>query len=127
MGYERTGGREIFQGQVVSVHRDRFRHDDGVEVERDVVRHPGAVAIVAHDGEDIWLVAQPREATGVQQLLEIPAGKLDIEGKTPLEVAKIELAEEIGKAATDWQHLVTFWATPGFADEQVHIYLATGL
>ena len=70
---------------------------------------------------------QPREAVGVPDLLEIPAGKLDVEGEEPLEAAKRELAEEIGKAAEEWEHLHTFFTSPGFTDEVCHVYLATGL
>jgi ADP-ribose pyrophosphatase len=91
------------------------------------VSHPGAVAVVAHDGEHVYLVAQPREAVGEQALLELPAGKLDEEGEGPLETGKRELAEEIGKAAREWRHLTTCYSSPGFANEEVHIYLATDL
>ncbi len=70
---------------------------------------------------------QPREAVGEPDLLEIPAGKLDVEGEEPLATAKRELAEEIGKAAAEWEHLHTFFTSPGFTDEVCHVYLATGL
>ena len=59
--------------------------------------------------------------------VELPAGKLDKEGEAPLDTAKRELAEEIGKGARTWEHLTTFYGSPGFSDEQVHIYLATDL
>jgi len=72
-------------------------------------------------------VRQPREAAGDPDMLEIPAGKLDEEGEEPLETAKRELAEEIGKGAEHWEHLTTYFSSVGFADEQVHVYLATGL
>ena len=72
---------------------------DGSEYEREVVGHPGAVAIVAHDDERLYLVRQPREAVGEDDLLELPAGKLDVEGESPLECARRELAEEAGKCA----------------------------
>jgi 8-oxo-dGTP pyrophosphatase MutT (NUDIX family) len=85
------------------------------------------VAIVAHDGEHVYLVAQPREAVDEQALLELPAGKLDEEGEEPLDTAKRELAEEIGKGADHWEHLTSFYTSPGFAAEEVHLYLATGL
>jgi ADP-ribose pyrophosphatase len=127
MAFERIGGDEVWSGRIASVRVDRFRYDDGEEAEREIVAHPGAVAVVAHDGEHLWLVRQPREPVGEQALLELPAGKLDEEGEGPLETAKRELAEEIGKSAGTWTHLATFWSSPGFSDEQVHIYLATDL
>jgi ADP-ribose pyrophosphatase len=127
MRFERIGGEEAWSGQVITVTVERFRFDDGKEVEREIVRHPGAVAVVAHDGESLYLVAQPREATGEAELLELPAGKLDEEGESPLETGKRELAEEIGKGARNWRHLTTCYTSPGFTDEQVHVYLATDL
>ena len=127
MGFERTGGEEVYEGMIFSVRRDRFRHDDGEEVTRDVVSHTGAVAAVAHDGERLFMVAQPREAVGDPALLELPAGKLDEEGEDPLETMQRELAEEIGKGAHHWEHLATFFSSPGFTDEECHVYLATDL
>jgi ADP-ribose pyrophosphatase len=125
--FESAGGETVFEGKVFTVRRETFRHEDGDETTREIVRHQGAVGVVAHDGESIWLVRQPREAPGVADLLELPAGKLDVEGEEPLETAKRELAEEIGKAASEWEHLHTFYTSPGFTDEECHVYLATGL
>ena len=127
MAFERVGTEEVWSGRIASVRVDRFRHADGEVVEREVVAHPGAVAVVAHDGERLWLVRQPREAADVDSMLELPAGKLDEEGEDALATAKRELAEEIGKGARTWEHLTTFYASPGFSDEQIHIYLATDL
>lgn len=128
MTFERTGGEEAWSGKIITVRVDRFVHDDdGEEVEREFVEHPGAVAVVAHDGETLYLVRQPREAVGEQALLEIPAGKLDEEGEEPLDTAKRELIEEIGKGAREWTRLTTALASPGFTDEKYHLYLATGL
>ena len=126
MSFERVASEEVWNGRIASVRNDRFRHDDGEIVDREIVSHPGAVGVVAHDGEQIWLVKQPREPVG-DYLLELPAGKLDEEGEDVLATAKRELAEEIGKAAKNWVHLTTFWASPGFSDEAIHIYLATDL
>jgi 8-oxo-dGTP pyrophosphatase MutT (NUDIX family) len=125
--FTRTGGETIHQGTFFTVERARFRHEDGEEVERELVTHPGAVGIVVLDGEDLWFVRQPREALGVPDLLELPAGKLDEEGESPLDTAKRELAEEIGKQAETWVPLGSFYTSPGFADEEVHLFLATGI
>ncbi len=125
--FERLGDRVVFEGAIVDVREGTFRHEDGEEVTRQWVDHPGAVGIVAHDGEQVWLVRQPREAIGHPDLLELPAGKLDEEGETPLECAQRELAEEIGKAAEHWEHLTTYFTSAGFTNEECHIYLATGL
>jgi ADP-ribose pyrophosphatase len=126
-GFERIGGEEVWSGKIASVHIDRFRYDDGEEKEREIVRHPGAVAILAHDGEYLYLVTQPREAVGDPALLELPAGKLDEEGEEPIDTAKRELAEEIGKGARDWRPVKTFFSSPGLLDEEVHLFVATDL
>jgi 8-oxo-dGTP pyrophosphatase MutT (NUDIX family) len=127
MRFERTSSRVVWEGKVATVRIDRFRYEDGEEAEREVVAHPGAVAIVAHDHERIYLVRQPREAVNEPALLELPAGKLDQEGEGPLETAQRELAEEIGKAARNWRHLSSFYTSPGFADEECHLFEATDL
>ena len=125
--FEQTASRKIYEGKIITVSMDTFRHEDGEEVEREIARHPGAVGIVAHDGESLYLVRQPREPIGEPDLLELPAGKLDEEGENPLATAKRELAEEIGKAADEWESLGSFFTSPGFSDEEVHLFLATGL
>jgi 8-oxo-dGTP pyrophosphatase MutT (NUDIX family) len=125
--FERIEARTVFEGRIVDVCEGKFRHEDGEEVTRQWVAHPGSVGIVAHDGESVWLVRQPREAAGEPDLLELPAGKLDEEGESPLETAQRELAEEIGKGARDWKHLKTFYTSPGFTDEVCHVYEATDL
>jgi 8-oxo-dGTP pyrophosphatase MutT (NUDIX family) len=124
--FELLGTETVWEGHIASVHVERFRFADGEEVTRERVGHPGAVAIVAHDDEQLWLVRQPREAVRDPALLELPAGKLD-SGQSPLETAQRELAEEIGKTASEWRQLTSFWASPGFSDERIHIFLATGL
>ena len=125
--FERVGSETRYEGKIFSVREETFRHKDGEESTREIVRHQGAVGVVAHDGERVYLVRQPREAVGAPDLLELPAGKLDVEGEEPLETAKRELAEEIGKAAEHWEHLRSFYTSPGFTDEECHVYLATGL
>ncbi len=125
--FERTGGRQVFDGHIISMHVDRFRFADGEEVEREIVKHPGAVAVVAHDGSDVFLVKQPRPAVGDPDVLELPAGLLDKEGEPPAETAARELEEEIGKAAGSVVHLHSYWSSVGSFDETVHLYLATEL
>lgn len=125
--FERVGSETIWSGHVGEVRVERYRHADGEEVTRENVHHPGAVAIVAHDDEHVWLVRQPREICGEEALLEVPAGKTDVPGEPPLEAAQRELAEEAGKAAERWEHLQGVYTSPGFTDERIEIYLATGL
>lgn len=124
---ERLSSRVVYEGKVASVRIDDFRLPDGSTSEREIVAHPGSVAMIAHDGERLWMVRQPREPVGEDALLELPAGKLDQPGETPLECAKRELVEEIGMEAEEWRELKRFYLSPGFADEQCHLFLATGL
>lgn len=125
--FEHVGGEVVFQGRIVSVRKDHFRYPDGEVVEREVITHPGAVAVLAVDDEHVHLVRQPREAVGDPDVLEIPAGRRDKDGEPPLACAKRELAEEIGKAADHWEHLKDVYAAVGVLGEVVTIYHATGL
>lgn len=124
---EREGGKLVHKGPIVSVRMDRFRYPDGSTDVRQVVVHPGAVAIVAYDARSVYLVRQPREPVEEAALLELPAGRLDKEGESPLEAAQRELREEIGKSAGDWTELRRFYTSPGFASERVHLFMATEL
>ena len=124
MAFERVGSEVLYEGRIGTVRVDKFHHDDGGVVEREVVAHPGASVMLPLSDGRIWLVRQPREVVG-EELLELPAGKLN--GAAPLDTAKRELREEIGKSATTWRHLTTFYASPGFTDEQIYAYLATDL
>jgi len=125
--FERVESEIVYEGAFFGVRKDVYRHEDGEDAEREIVAHTGAVGIVALGGEELWFVRQPREAVGEPDLLEIPAGKLDEEGEEPLDTAIRELAEEIGKQAESWEPLGAFYTSPGFTDEQVHLFLATGL
>jgi 8-oxo-dGTP pyrophosphatase MutT (NUDIX family) len=125
--FERLGQEIRWEGKIVRVGEERFRYEDGEEVTREKVWHPGAVGIVAVDDSQVWLTRQPREAVGAGDSLEIPAGKLDVPGETPLATAKRELAEEIGKQASEWEEIFAFFTSPGFSDERVWLYLATDL
>jgi 8-oxo-dGTP pyrophosphatase MutT (NUDIX family) len=124
---KRISSKVVYEGPVADVRIDQFRHADGETVERQVVAHPGAVAIAAHDDEVLYMVRQPREAVGEDDLLELPAGKLDVEGEKPLECARRELAEEVGIEAAEWKQLKRFFTSPGITDEEVTVFAATGL
>jgi 8-oxo-dGTP pyrophosphatase MutT (NUDIX family) len=117
----------VYEGGFFDVIHATFRHEDAEEAGRDIVTHPGAVGIVVLDGDRLWFVRQPREAIGSPDFLEIPAGKLDEEGESPLDTGKRELAEELGKQAETWEELGSFYTSPGFTDEQVYLFLATGI
>lgn len=123
----KEGGKLVHKGPIASVRMDKFRYPDGSIDVRQVVVHPGAVCVLAHDGKVIYMVRQPREPVEEAGLLELPAGKLDREGESPLECAQRELREEIGKSAGDWRELKRFYTSPGFATEQVHLFAATEL
>jgi ADP-ribose pyrophosphatase len=127
MAFESLGGEVKFEGKIATVSVERYRHDDGEEVTREKVSHPGAVGVLAVDDEHVWLTRQPREVVGESASLEIPAGKLDVPGEPPLDTAKRELAEEIGQQASRWQEIMAFYTSPGFSDERVWLYLADGL
>jgi ADP-ribose pyrophosphatase len=119
--------RPLHQGKHVDFVAKRYRRADGTEVEREVVEHPGSVAVLAYDQEFAYLVAQPREAVEEDELLEIPAGTLDVEGESELECAQRELAEEAELRAENWSLLQVIYPSPGFLTEKVTIFAATGL
>jgi 8-oxo-dGTP pyrophosphatase MutT (NUDIX family) len=117
----------LHEGKHIDFVAKRYRHADGSEVEREVVEHPGSVAVLAHDDEFAYLVAQPREAVEEEGLLEIPAGTLDHEGESELECAQRELAEEAELQAQEWSLLHVVYPSPGFLSEKVTIFEATAL
>lgn len=117
----------LHEGKHVDFVSKRYRRADGSEVEREVIEHPGSVAVLAHDAEFAYLVAQPREAVEEDELLEIPAGTLDVEGESELECAQRELAEEAELRAESWSLLHVIYPSPGFLTEKVTIFEATGL
>ena len=127
MALERIDSRTIYEGRVATLRVDEFRYPDGSTAKREVVDHPGAVVIAAYDADSVWMVRQPREAVGEEALLELPAGKLDVPGESPLDCAKRELAEEVGKAAREWRELMSFYTSPGILAERMTAFLATGL
>jgi ADP-ribose pyrophosphatase len=120
-----VAGQIVFDGKAFKVRRDTVRRPDGGDAVREVVEHPPVVAVIAVDDRDqVVLVRQPRPAVG-QELLEIPAGFVD-SGEEPEAAARRELAEEAGLAG-DLRRLGTLFTSPGFTDERIDVYLATGL
>jgi ADP-ribose pyrophosphatase len=108
----------VYDGKLIGVTVERWG-----DYEREIVDHPGAVAIVAVDAEDyVWLVRQLREATR-HELVELPAGTAE-PGEVPLETARRELREECGLTGGTWRELTAFWTTPGFCREYMHMFLA---
>lgn len=122
----RLGGRRVHDGQIVSVDSDRVRLPDGREARRESVRHPGAVFILPVAGErDILLVWQYRYPIG-RHTLELPAGKIE-RGEAPRNTARRELLEETGHRAGRIRRVMGIYSTPGFSDERLEMYVATGL
>jgi ADP-ribose pyrophosphatase len=122
----RTARRTIHSGRLLTIHEDDVRLVDGTRAQREVVEHPGAVAIVAIDSDGkVVLVRQWRHAVG-RALWELPAGTRD-HGEPPLRTAERELAEETGLRAGDLRPLATAALTPGYSTEIMHFFLATAL
>jgi ADP-ribose pyrophosphatase len=118
--------RNIYAGKVVTLNVDTVQLPNGVTVELETIRHPGAAAVVPlKDGGTVVLIRQFRHAAG-GFIYEIPAGKLH-PGENPLHCASRELEEEVGYRAASLELLSSIFTAPGFADEVIHIYQATGL
>ncbi|KOP63905.1 ADP-ribose pyrophosphatase [Bacillus sp. FJAT-18019] len=117
--------QSIFKGNIISLQVDTVKLPNGQEATREVVRHPGAVAVLAIKGDKMLAVNQYRQPLGRCEV-EIPAGKLE-PGEDPLEAAKRELQEETGYTCGSIRKLHSFYTSPGFADEIIHLYLAEDL
>lgn len=125
--FRRVSEGEVFAGHVFRVAHTRFVDPDGHPFERDVVRHPGAVAVVpVHTDGTATLVRQFRVAVG-EAVLEIPAGTRDVDDEPPEETARRELAEEAGLRAGTVEQLTAVYNSPGFCDQRTLIFLARDL
>jgi len=121
------GEEELYRGSLVTLARAGFEAPDGRRFSREIVHHPGAVVVVAVEGGDsAWLVRQFRAPIGAE-LLELPAGKRDVDGEAPLDTARRELEEEVGMRAARWRELARFYNSPGYCDELSYLFLAEGL
>lgn len=120
--HEVLSSRTIFDGRIFGVVLDSVRLPDGTVADREIVRHPGAVAVVAIVDGDILMVRQMRHAVS-QELLELPAGKLDAPNESPEACARRELEEETGYRCSSLVELADFFSSPGFTDERIRVYL----
>lgn len=127
----RLDSRRVYTGRVLDLDVDTVRFPDGTTGTLEMIRHPGASAVLPFlsdpSGEDpqLLLIRQYRYAVG-DFIYEVPAGRLD-PGEEPLRCAERELREETGCTAERMEHLITFYTTPGFTDERIHAFMAIGL
>jgi 8-oxo-dGDP phosphatase len=126
-GFVALEGEIIWQGRRVAMERRRFRSPDGEEFDREFMRHPGAVGVIAVDTDGmVVLVRQFRGPMG-RTVLEMPAGTCDVEGESEEETARRELAEEVGLRADRWESLAPLPVSPGVSDQITSVFLATAL
>jgi ADP-ribose pyrophosphatase len=127
----RIGSRRIHTGRIINLDLDDVRFPDGTTSSMEIIRHPGASAVVPFLGNvsgadpQVLLIRQYRYAAN-GYVYEIPAGRLDA-GETPEACARRELAEETGCEAARITFLTSMWTTPGFTDERIHLFMAEGL
>lgn len=126
LGEQTLSSNYLYRGRIINLRRDRVLTAGKEEALREIVEHPGAVAILVLDREQrVLLVRQYRQAvSGI--ILEVPAGKLEAE-EEPLACARRELMEETGCRGGEWRELTWFYTSPGFCDEKIHLFLARGV
>jgi ADP-ribose pyrophosphatase len=122
-----VGTEHHYRGWVIDVHTDQVRMPDGVIAKRDVIDHPGAVAVVALDDEGAVVMVRQYRHPIRSQLMELPAGLLDLKGEPALSAARRELFEEAGLTAEKWWVLVDLYTSPGMTNEAIRVFLARGL
>lgn len=120
-------GKVVFDGKIIRLEHWTVKLPNGNLALREVACHPGASAVVALDEDDNVILVQQYRAPIGRLTLEIPAGKLDSAEEDPFECARRELSEETGLIAENWRKLTVLETTPGFCNERIHLYLATGL
>jgi ADP-ribose pyrophosphatase len=121
-----VSSKEVYSCRIFRVTVDVARDETGFEIHRSIVKHPGSAVMMAVDTEDqVLLVRQFRLPAG-RLMWELPAGTMD-PGETPIETARRELKEETGYSAATWTPMVSYWPSPGFCQETMHLFLATDL
>jgi ADP-ribose pyrophosphatase len=118
--------KEILRNKLFTVVDEIATDPSGFEIHRSIVRHPGSAVMMAVDERDRVLLVKQYRLPAERDLWELPAGRID-PGETPLQAAKRELREETGYSAKTWTKLVTFWASPGYIDEKMNLFLARDL
>ena len=127
MGTETTvASQRVYEGRLVNLRVDTVRLENGRLTEREIVEHPGAVAVVALDEDDNAILVRQFRKAAEKKLLEIPAGTLEA-GEDPIACARRELKEETGYRAECLEQVGGLYPSPGFCTEYIHLYLATGL
>lgn len=122
-----TKSKEVYSCKLFRVTEDEARDaKSGFEIKRSVVRHAGSAVMMAVDEKKRILLVRQYRLPAEKQLWELPAGKVD-EGETPLQASRRELIEETGYQARQWTKLASFWVSPGYVQERMTVYLATGL
>jgi 8-oxo-dGTP pyrophosphatase MutT (NUDIX family) len=122
-----SGSDTLYVGRILALRLDQVVMPGGRAVAREIVEHPGAVAILPlHDDASVVMIDQYRHAVG-RRMRELPAGLLDTLGEDPVTTARRELSEEVGYTARDWSVLIDVVSSPGFSDEAVRVFLARGL
>jgi ADP-ribose pyrophosphatase len=129
-GPGKLSSTRAYTGRIISLDVDEVRYPDGSTGTQEIIRHPGASAVLPmlrpeDDDPEVLLIRQYRYAAD-GYLYEVPAGRLDA-GESPADCANRELREETGYTADRVEHLFTMFTTPGFTDEKIHLFLATGL
>lgn len=118
--------KEVLRNKLFTVVDEIAADPSGFEIHRCIVRHPGSAVMMAVDDRERVLLVRQYRLPAERDLWELPAGRID-PGETPLRAAKRELREETGYSARNWTKLVTFWASPGYIDEKMNLFLATDL
>jgi ADP-ribose pyrophosphatase len=118
--------KEILKNKLFTVVDEVAQDNNGFEIHRNIIRHPGSAVMMAVDEKDRILLVKQFRLPAEADLWELPAGRLD-PGETPLEAAKRELQEETGYTAKNWTELVSFWPSPGYVAEKMNLFLAEDL